>query len=133
MYGIAASIGVACVLFLVAGGRYAGGVVPEWVGQVVWLALMTIGAAVCGFLKPVRAWRWGAVIIAVQPVCVFLLSAAIGELERPSRSTGGMVMVAISTCFSVFVSPLPILAGYAAGRVRSRLLAASPRESNPMQ
>ena len=131
MYGIAASIGVACVLLLMAGGRYAGDLVPEWVGQIVWLALMTIGAAVCGFLKPVRAWRWGAVIIAVQPVCIFLLAAAVGELQRPSRSTGGLAGVFIATCFSVFVSPLPILASYAAGRVKSTLLAVSPRESDP--
>ncbi len=129
MYGIAASIGVACVLFLIAGGHYAGDAVPEWVGQVAWLALMTIGAAVCGFLKPVRAWRWGAVIIAVQPLCIFLLAAAVGELARPSRSTGGMVMVIISTVVSAFVSPFPILASHTAGYVRSRWLAASPGKS----
>lgn len=128
MYGIAAGIGAACVLLFSATDLLGDGVLPGWVWPLVWLALTTVGAALCGWLKPVRPWRWGAVVVAVQPVCLLLLGAVTGELLSPSRSTGGMTALFIFTVLSVFISPLPIAASAIAGRVRKRQLAASGRE-----
>lgn len=128
MYGIAAGVGAACVLLFSATDLLGDGVLPAWIWPLVWLTLTTIGAALCGFLKPVRPWRWGAVVIAVQPVCLLLLGAVTGELWNPSRSTGGMFALFIFTVLSVFISPLPIVASAIAGRVRTRLLAASGME-----
>ncbi len=128
MYGIASGVGAACVLLFSATDLLGGGVLPGWVWPLVWLALTTVGAALCGWLKPVRPWRWGAVVIAVQPVCLLLLGAVTGELLNPSRSSGGMVSLFIFTVLSAFVSPLPIIASVVAGRVRARRLAAGGRE-----
>jgi hypothetical protein len=128
MYGIAAGIGVACALLLgIAGARSLAGIVPEWVGQLGWLACTTVGAAVCGFVRPDRTWRWGVVIIAEQPVCVFLLLAAVGVLQRPSRSTGGLAVLCICAFVAAMFSPLPILASYAAvGRSTDRTASGVP-------
>jgi hypothetical protein len=125
MYGLAAALGATCALLLGAGGRYLSDLIPEWVGQLSWLALNTVASAVCGLLNPHRAWRWGAIVIGVQPVCLFLLAGAVGELRHPTSSTGGMVAVAGFTLVAVLVSPLPILASHVARRKRARALAAS--------
>jgi hypothetical protein len=128
MYGIAAGIGTACLLLYSATGLLGDGVLPGWIWPLSWLTLTLVGAALCGFLRPVRAWRWGAVVVAVQPVCFLVVGAATGEVLHPSRSAAGMLALVIFTVLSAFVCPLAILASYAAARVRAR----QPRASHPM-
>jgi hypothetical protein len=91
MHIVAALLGVACFALLALGGRYASAIVPEFVGQLAWRVFTCAAAAFCGHLKPARAWRWGAIIVGIQPVCLLLLLGVMGELTNPTRSTGGMV------------------------------------------
>lgn len=122
VYALAATVGSFCVLFLMLGGRYAG-IVPEWAGQLAWLVLVLSGSGLCGYLHPHNAWRWGAVVIGVQPLVVVAVSYVVGELEHPSSSMGGMVAVAIFSTLALLISPLPILASSLGGAVRKRLCA----------
>ncbi len=130
MYGIAAGIGAACLLLYSATGLVGEGVLPGWIWPLSWLTLTFAGAATCGFLRPVRAWRWGALVVAVQPVCFLLLAAVTGEVLRPSRSAAALLALLIFTVLSAFVCPLAILASYVAGRVRARRLDASHETSS---
>jgi hypothetical protein len=116
MYGIAAAIVVACVAGLAFGRHYLSSVVPEWVAQLAWLVVELGGSAFCGYRSPDAAWRWGAIIVGVQPPCVYLLLLAVGELAKPSSSMGGMVAVAIFTMFMMFICPLAALASQLGAR-----------------
>ena len=122
MYGTASVLGAGLALLLAFSEAYVSRLVPEWAAQLSWLVLTTLGAAVCGYVKPERAWRWGSVIIGVQPACVLFIMAVVGELSEPTSSTGGLVAVAIFTVFAMFVSPLPIFASHAVGWLRARAL-----------
>ena len=120
MYGVTVGLGVACVAGLAIGGRYnMTSVVPEWVAQLVWLAVVLGGSAICGYRSPDRAWRWGAVIVGVQPPCVFVLLLAVGELASPSSSTGGMVAVGVFTAMMAFMCPFAALASQLGARRRT--------------
>ena len=116
MHFKAAALGVACVASLAIGGRYLVSVVPEWVAQLVWLVVVLGGSALCGYRSPQRAWRWGAIIVAVQPPCVFLLLAVVGELTKPSSSTGGMVAMGIFTALMAIIGPIAALASQLGAR-----------------
>jgi hypothetical protein len=116
MYGIAAAIGVACVAGLAIGGHYLASVVPEWPAQLVWLVVVLGGSAFCGYTSPDGAWRWGAIIVGIQPPCLFLILLAVGELAKPSSSMGGMGTVVIFTTFMVFICPLAALASQLGAR-----------------
>jgi hypothetical protein len=119
MYGVAAALGVICVALLAIGGRYFSSVVPEWAAQLAWLAIVLGGSALCGYLRPVRAWRWGAVIVGVQPPCAAVLLLLVGELSKPSSSMGGPVAVLIFAAVMAFVSPIAMLASYLGSRARA--------------
>jgi len=112
MYGVAAAIGAACLASLMIGGWYLGTVVPEWVAQLTWLAVVLGGSAVCGYLRPRHAWRWGAIIVGVQPLCLYVLFLLIDESSKPSSAFGGMAAVYIFGFFMVFVGPLAMLASH---------------------
>jgi hypothetical protein len=116
MYGIAAVIGVACVAGLLIGGRYLGSVVPESVAQLMWFVVVLGGSAFCGYRSPEGAWRWGAIIVAVQPLCLFLLLLAVGESDKPLNSMDGMVAVGIFTALMVFICPIAALASQLGAR-----------------
>ena len=118
MHTMAAALGVACFALIALGGRYASAVIPEFLGQLGWLTLTCAGAAFCGSRAPDRAWRWGAIVIGIQPVCLLLLLAVTGELANPTPSTGGLVAVAVFTVLALVISPLPILASHLSARKR---------------
>ena len=118
MFRVAALLGAACALALAAGGRYFSGVVPEWAAHFAWFTVVLGGSAACGYREPVRPWRWGATIVGVQPVCVFVLLH--GELTHPSSSTGGMVAVAIFSVLMALLAPLAMLASYLGSRASPR-------------
>jgi hypothetical protein len=119
MYVVSAALGVLAFLFLALCGQYLGNV-PEEIPQFVWIAIVTGGAAVCGYLSPVRAWRWGAVIAGVQPLAALILIPALDSLSNtPQSSTGGMVAVAIFTVLAAVISPFAILASQGASTMRA--------------
>jgi ABC-type multidrug transport system permease subunit len=120
MYLVAAAIGVMCAVSLAVGGRYFAETIPEGAAQLSWVAIVLGGAAICGYVRPGRAWRWGAVIVAVQPVCVFVLLLVAGELHNPSGSTGGMAVMVIFGLFAALFVPLAILASLAGASARAK-------------
>jgi hypothetical protein len=115
---LAATLGIACPLALGIGGWLFGATVSEWAAQLVWLAVVLGGSAVCGYRSPERAWWWGAIIVGVQPPCVFLLLLVVGELAKPSCSTCGMPAVFIFTFFMGFIFPFAVLASHLGARRR---------------
>jgi hypothetical protein len=125
MYFIAAGLGAACAVMLMVSGLFASHIVPEWMAQLGWLVLITAASVACGHRWPEGAWRLGAIVIGVQPVCAFVVFAAVGELQQPASSTGGMVAVVAFAFMAALVSPLPILASHIAGRARLKARASS--------
>jgi hypothetical protein len=123
MYAVAAALGVACVASLAIGGRYFAGVVPEWAAQLAWLAVVLGGSAICGYRSPARAWRWGAVLVGVQPPFFWLLLWVVGDIAKPSDPLGGMAAVFIFGFFMLFVCPVAMLASYLGSRARAGRLA----------
>jgi hypothetical protein len=119
MYRLAALCGAACVALLVLGGRLLPAL-PEWVGQLVWLGLVVGLSAWCGYRDPRLGWQAGAVVIAIQPVCVLVLAVVTGELAHPSSSTGGAAGVFIVAVLMAILSPIPMLAGQLGSWARKR-------------
>ncbi len=111
-FSLAATLGIACALCLSVFGWLLAATVPEWAAQLVWLAVVLAGAAVCGYRSPERAWRWGAIIVGVQPLCVFVMLLVVREPAKPSSAFGGMAAVFIFTFFMVFMFPLAALASH---------------------
>ena len=116
---LAAALGAACAVSLGVGNVVLGGAVPEWAAQLAWLAVVLGGSAACGYRTPERAWRWGAVVVGVQPPSVFLLLLAVGEITKPTSALGGMAAVLIFGFFMLFVCPVAMLASYLGGRART--------------
>ena len=116
MYGVAAATGAVCALLLCSINVVFS--VPESVAQLTWAVVVLCAAFVCGWLSPVRAWRWGAVIIGIQPLAVFILFLLIGEITNPSTSTGGLAAVMIFSLFMVPICPLAALVSQLGGWAR---------------
>jgi hypothetical protein len=118
MFLIAAALGAGCVAAVVIGSHFLGSEIPEELGQRIWLAGVLGGSAVCGYFAPDRPWRWGATILAAQPPTLFIILLFVGEILKPSSSTGGMVAVFIFATFLLVVSPAAMLASFLGSRVR---------------
>ncbi len=124
--GISAAMGVGCFLFLAIGGQYLQHRVPEWIPQLLWVVLVAGGSAYCGYRNPDRAWRWGAIVVGVQPLAALALIPALEALNKtPKSSTGGMAAVAIFGVIAVVFSPLAILWSQWGSRQARRARAAS--------
>ncbi len=95
-------------------GRGSGFLYLGWFG-----ALLAAGF-LSGFASP-RSAIWGAVLITCsQSVFVYERLNSIGELQHPSRSTGGLAEWAIVTMFLVTFSPVTALASWIGCRLRRR-------------
>ena len=122
MYFTSAAAGTFSVIFLLAGGRYASEIIPEWVGQLTWAALVIAGSAVCGYLLPEKPWRWGAMVIGIQPVMAAAILYAVGELENPSSPIGGIGALFIFMIIALMISPIPVFASYLGAAIKKRFL-----------
>ena len=120
MYRLAVLCGIGCFAFLLGCSLLLRSVLPEWVGQVAWLVLITALSAVCAYREPKLGWGAGAVVVGVQPPCLLLVVLLSGEASHPSSSTGGLAGVFIASVLMGFVSPLPMLSAGLAARVRRR-------------
>lgn len=118
MYRASVWCGVVCFIVTSVLGWLFSPPLSEWAVQLAWVALLTATSIVCAYRQPKLGWQAGAMLMAVQWLCFFVLTLVTGELFHPSSSTGGMVGMAIGTVFMVIVSPIPILAGTVASRVR---------------
>lgn len=119
--------GLLCAGVVLGLGR--SGDVGEGAALLVWLAVATLLAAACGYGVPRFGWRAGAVLMAVQPTVVFALTIFGGSAARPVHSTGGLVGVFLATTIIAVASPLPILAGSLAARLRRRRMATAGCQS----
>ena len=105
---------------LLCTGRGSGFLYLGWFGALI----------VAGFLSGLawpRSAIWGAVLITcVQSVFVYAELDPVGELQNPSRSTGGLVEWGIVTVFLVAFSPFPAVASWLGCRLSRRLKPAQP-------
>ena len=116
MYRVAAAIGAVSALLL--GSINVVVSIPESVAHLGWLVLVLGASFVCGWVHPVQAWRWGAVIVGIQPLAVFVLLLLVGEITSPSTSTGGLAAVVIFSIFMVPMCPLAALVSQLGGWAR---------------
>lgn len=126
MVGVSAAIGVGSFLILALSGQFLQATVPEWIPQLLWIVLVAAGSAYCGYRSPVRGWRWGAVVVGVQPIAALVLIPALEALSHtPKSSTGGMAAVAIFAVMAVVFSPIALLWSYWASKRALREAATS--------
>ena len=122
VYFLAIAVGSISILFLLLGGRYALDLIPEWIGKLTWVTIVINGSAVCSYILPEKPWRWGAIIVVVQPVLAAIILSIVGALENPSSSTGGTVALFVFIIIALMISPLPILASYLGAAIKTKFL-----------
>ena len=126
MVGVSAAIGVGCFLIVALGGQYLQRSVPEWIPQLLWVVLVAGGSAFCGYRNPDRAWRWGAIIVGVQPLAALVLIPALESLSNsPQSSIGGIAAVALFAVVAIIFSPLAMLWSRWGSRLATRRAANS--------
>jgi hypothetical protein len=69
-------------------------------------------AAICGYLKPERLWRWALVLLPWLP-----LATALKILVDVSRNPASHNLFPIEIGFAVIMSAIPVLAGTMLGRL----------------
>ena len=84
-----------------------------------WPALVLIASFACGYRMPERAWRWGAIVVGVQPLVYFLCLLVDGEITSSTRSTGGLVAWFIVSVVMSVLSPAAVLSSHVSARVRN--------------
>jgi hypothetical protein len=100
---------------LLCAGRGSGFLYLGWFGALIAAGFLS------GFVSP-RSAIWGAVLITcTQSGFVYERLDSIGELQNPSRSTGGMAEWVIVTLFLVIFSPVTAVASWIGCRLRRRL------------
>lgn len=94
-------------------------VLGESAAYLVWLGLLTLAGFLSGFLWP-RSLVWGALFVTwSQSALPYEHLASSGELQHPTRSTGGEAGWMIATMLLVFFSPVPALASWYGTRLRA--------------
>jgi len=119
MFAVATAIGVVCAAgFELSDRCHLSGIIGAAALVAAWLALTLLGSLVCGYVRPARAWRWGATVMGVQPV--YLVVRSIGQLADPANSYDAVrALVALSMVAAV-LSPLAMLASHLGSHLRSR-------------
>lgn len=87
--------------------------VPQGAVQLVWLFFVMGAAGLCGYLAPVRAWRWAAIVMAVQPLYMLAITLVRGEPDASPETIPARTSVFIASVFITTVSPFPLLAASA--------------------
>ncbi len=114
---LALLLGVAC--YCGARAMMNSGV-KEGTGWLAWFAMLSIAAFVIGCIARARiAFCAAMLMVAVQSVGLYWTSAESGEIERPSRSTGGMAGVCIMSAFLFMGSPMVLLGAWGGGLLSS--------------
>ncbi|MBL0938385.1 MAG: hypothetical protein IBJ03_05805 [Gemmatimonadaceae bacterium] len=98
--------------------------IPQGAVQFGWLLLMMAAAGLVGYLSPVRAWRWGALVLAVQPLCMLILTLVRGEPDATTATIPARTSVFIASVFIATVCPFTLLAASALASKRRQELQA---------
>lgn len=86
----------------------------------VWVFAQAAAAFGMALWRPAFAMLGATMVIAAQPILVFLTSLASGEIGKPTRSTGGMAEVCIVAGFTVLFAPVPMFAAWLGRRESTR-------------
>jgi len=81
--------------------------------QFVWLLFVMGAAGLCGYLMPVRAWRWATIIMAVQPLYMLAVTLVRGEPDASPDTIPARTSLFIASVFITTASPFPLLAASA--------------------
>ncbi|MCE2899659.1 MAG: hypothetical protein ACK6DP_15380 [Gemmatimonas sp.] len=87
--------------------------VPQGAVQFVWLLFVMGAAGLCGYLMPVRAWRWATIIMAVQPLYMLAVTLVRGEPDASPDTIPARTSLFIASVFITTASPFPLLAASA--------------------
>lgn len=98
--------------------------VPQGAVQFFWLLLMMVAAGVVGYLSPVRAWRWGVLVLAVQPLCMLVVTLVRGGPDPSAGVIPARTSLFIASVFIATVSPFTLLTASALASKRRQDLEA---------
>lgn len=84
-----------------------------------WLTTTSVAAFALGWWWPSRGVWLAALLVVTQPLCVYIVNLASGEIQHPSRSTGGMAGVCIGSCIMLMCTPLPLFTAFIGARIGS--------------
>lgn len=87
--------------------------IPQGAVQLVWLFFVMGAAGLCGYLAPVRPWRWATIVLAVQPLYMLAVTLVRGEPDASPETIPARTSVFIASVFIATVSPFPLLAAAA--------------------
>ena len=78
----------------------------------LWLGTTGTSTLVLGWLWPKRWIELAPLLLITQPVALYVLTAASGEIAHPANSTGGAVAVGIASCFMFMWAPVPLFTAW---------------------
>jgi hypothetical protein len=117
---LAAALGLVAYALIDAIPWLRGLGIPQGAVQFAWLLFVMGAAGLCGYLMPVRAWRWAAIIMAVQPLYMLAITLVRGEPDASPDTIPARTSVFIASVFITTVSPFPLLAASAMASKRRR-------------
>lgn len=110
---LAAALGLVAYTLIDAIPWFRAQGIPQGAVQFVWLLFVMVAAGLCGYLAPVRAWRWAVIVLAVQPLYMLAITLLRGEPDASPDTIPARTSVFIASVFITTVSPFPLLAAAA--------------------
>ena len=107
---LSAALGVVAYAIIDATPWFAAQGVPQGAVQLLWLLFVMVGSGLCGWLNPIRAWRWAAVLLAAQPLMMLVVTAIRGEPDDSPATIPARTSVFIASVFVATVSPFALIA-----------------------
>ncbi len=108
--GLAAALGVVAYAIIDATPWFTGQGIPQGAVQFLWLLFVMVGSGLCGWLNTDRAWRWAAVLLAVQPLVMLGITLVRGEPDDSPATIPAKTSVFIASVFVATVSPFALIA-----------------------
>lgn len=110
---VAAALGVVAYAIIDATPWFASVGVPSGAVQLLWMLFVMVASGLCGWLHPVRSWRWAAILLAVQPIIMLLVTLVRGEPDATHDTIPARTSVFIASVFVATVSPFALIAAAA--------------------
>ena len=107
---LAAALGVVAYAIIDATPWFTAQGIPQGAVQFLWLLFVMFGSGLCGWLNTNRAWRWAAVLLAVQPLLMLVVTAIRGEPDDSPATIPARTSVFIASVFVATVSPFALIA-----------------------
>lgn len=110
---VAATLGVVAYAIIDTIPWFTARGIPQGAVQFLWLLFVMAGSGLCGWLRPVGAWRWATVLLAVQPLLMLAVTFARGEPDDSPATVPAFTSVFIASVFIATVSPLALISAAA--------------------